>query len=189
MRARWFDVRTGHQPLTDISSRRRLPRRDQPRLLSSSALVLATGGLSIPQMGATGFAYEVARRVGLGCTEQTAGCCADGHRMRRRVSTSFFPGISLEAIVILRATELPREHLVHSQRALGSGILQSHLLATRGYDLARLGAGNRRANGFLMERKHRVQEPKTRCSPAFARPPRPHAWRGMLADWADGKCP
>ncbi len=28
-------------------------------------LVLATGGLSIPKMGATGFAYDVARRFGL----------------------------------------------------------------------------------------------------------------------------
>jgi len=33
------------------------------------SLVLATGGKSIPKMGATGFAYEVARRFGLAVTE------------------------------------------------------------------------------------------------------------------------
>ena len=34
-------------------------------VFSSSALVIATGGLSIPKMGATGFAYDVARQFGV----------------------------------------------------------------------------------------------------------------------------
>ena len=37
--------------------------------LSAPALVLATGGPSIPKLGATGFAYEVARRFGLGIVQ------------------------------------------------------------------------------------------------------------------------
>jgi predicted Rossmann fold flavoprotein len=37
--------------------------------IGCAALVLATGGKSIPKMGATGFAYEVARQFGLGVTE------------------------------------------------------------------------------------------------------------------------
>ncbi len=36
-------------------------------------LVLATGGLSIPKMGASGFAYEVARQFGLKVTETRPG--------------------------------------------------------------------------------------------------------------------
>ena len=36
---------------------------------SAPSLVLATGGLSIPKMGATGFAYDAARRFGLRVTE------------------------------------------------------------------------------------------------------------------------
>ena len=39
----------------------------------AAALVLATGGLSIPKMGATGFAHEVAARFGLGLTEIRPG--------------------------------------------------------------------------------------------------------------------
>ena len=35
---------------------------------AAPALVLATGGLSIPKMGATGFAHDLARRFGLGLT-------------------------------------------------------------------------------------------------------------------------
>src|SRR5258706_2158744 len=38
------------------------PQRDEFR---AAALVVATGGLSIPKMGATSFGYEVARQFGL----------------------------------------------------------------------------------------------------------------------------
>lgn len=38
-------------------------------VFTAPALVLATGGLSIPKMGATGFAHDVARRFGLPLTE------------------------------------------------------------------------------------------------------------------------
>jgi predicted Rossmann fold flavoprotein len=47
--------------------------------LHGRALVLATGALSIPKMGATGFAYDVARRFGLRVTETAAGTRA-AHR-------------------------------------------------------------------------------------------------------------
>lgn len=40
-----------------------------PRKVTARALVLATGGPSIPKMGATGFAYDVARRFGLKIVE------------------------------------------------------------------------------------------------------------------------
>jgi predicted Rossmann fold flavoprotein len=41
--------------------------------LSAPKLVIATGGLSIPKMGATGFAYELAGRFGHAIIEPTAG--------------------------------------------------------------------------------------------------------------------
>ena len=40
-----------------------------PRIAEAPALVLATGGPSIPKLGATGFAYELARRFGLKLVE------------------------------------------------------------------------------------------------------------------------
>jgi len=40
---------------------------------TAPAVVLATGGLSIPKMGATGFAHDVARRFGLKLTELRPG--------------------------------------------------------------------------------------------------------------------
>lgn len=39
------------------------------RILTAPALVIATGGPSIPKMGATGFAYDLARRFGLKVVE------------------------------------------------------------------------------------------------------------------------
>jgi predicted Rossmann fold flavoprotein len=43
--------------------------RTESREFRASALVIATGGLSIPKMGATGFGYEVARQFGIGIVE------------------------------------------------------------------------------------------------------------------------
>ena len=40
---------------------------------TAPALILATGGLSIPKMGATGFAYDAARQFGLALTEIRPG--------------------------------------------------------------------------------------------------------------------
>lgn len=39
------------------------------RIVTAPALVIATGGLSIPKMGATGFAYDLARQFGLKVVE------------------------------------------------------------------------------------------------------------------------
>jgi glycine/D-amino acid oxidase-like deaminating enzyme len=58
------DVRVGHT-VTDISRADCFRLETSHGCFTASALVLATGGLSIPKMGATGFAYDVARRFGL----------------------------------------------------------------------------------------------------------------------------
>jgi predicted Rossmann fold flavoprotein len=41
--------------------------------LEAAALVLATGGLSIPKLGATGLSHDIARRFGLGVTQTRPG--------------------------------------------------------------------------------------------------------------------
>ena len=41
--------------------------------IAAASLVLATGGLSIPKMGATGFAYDTAKRFGLALTRTVPG--------------------------------------------------------------------------------------------------------------------
>ena len=53
--------------------RARLARDGAHHQVSARNLVLATGGKSIPKMGATGLAYDIARQFGLGVTPTRAG--------------------------------------------------------------------------------------------------------------------
>jgi predicted Rossmann fold flavoprotein len=63
------DVRTG-QPVSDVThADGKFTVRFGDQNFSATALVIATGGPSIPQMGATGFAYDLARQFGLKVVE------------------------------------------------------------------------------------------------------------------------
>jgi hypothetical protein len=105
-RAEDFRVDTDHGPFT------------APRL------VLASGGLSIPKMGATGLAFDLARRFGLKVVETRPALvplrfAANDLAMMRALS-----GISLEAVVSLGKRSF-REALLFTHRGLsGPAILQ-----------------------------------------------------------------
>jgi len=63
------DVRTG-QPVRDVThANGKFGVRFGDQQFSAPALVIATGGPSIPKMGATGFAYDLARQFGLKVVE------------------------------------------------------------------------------------------------------------------------
>src|ERR1700704_4171058 len=66
------DVRVGYT-VTDVSRVDGFRLETSHGCFTASAFVLATGGLSIPKMGATGFAYDVARRFGLSIIEPLPG--------------------------------------------------------------------------------------------------------------------
>src|SRR5882724_11092346 len=61
------DVRLNHT-VTDISRADSFRLETSHGCFTAPALVLATGGLSIPKMGATSFAHDIARRFGLRIT-------------------------------------------------------------------------------------------------------------------------
>src|ERR1700726_364503 len=147
------DVKVGHT-VTDIS------RADCFRLgtghgcFTASALVLATGGLSIPKMGATGFAYEVARRFGLGVTQPLPGLVPLLATPATLGLDQVLAGVSLKAIVSCAGQNF-RENILFTHRGLsGPAILQISSYWRQGdtisFDLAPAYA----ANGFLLERKH-----------------------------------
>lgn len=58
------DLRLNHR-IADISRSDRFRIATQQGDFSAESVVLASGGLSIPKMGATGFAHDVARKFGL----------------------------------------------------------------------------------------------------------------------------
>ncbi|MBN9486984.1 MAG: NAD(P)/FAD-dependent oxidoreductase [Alphaproteobacteria bacterium] len=62
------EVRTSHR-ISAIERSDRFSVRTDKGDFEAPAVVLATGGLSIPKMGATGFAHDVARHFGLAITE------------------------------------------------------------------------------------------------------------------------
>src|ERR1700721_3640104 len=92
------DVRVSHT-VTDISHNDCFCLETSGGCFPASALVLATGGLSIPKMGATGFAYDVARRFGLGVTEPLPGLVPLKATPETLGFDQMLAGVSLEAIV------------------------------------------------------------------------------------------
>jgi predicted Rossmann fold flavoprotein len=91
---------------------------------ASRSLVVATGGLSIPQLGATDFGYKIARQFGLK-VEPTRPALVPlalpAELLARLVNLS---GVSLEAVASARDAEF-RENILVTHRGLsGPAILQ-----------------------------------------------------------------
>ena len=66
------DLRLAHT-VSDLSKSDSFQIDTNHGTFTADSLVLATGGLSIPKLGATGFAYDAARRFGLRVTETRPG--------------------------------------------------------------------------------------------------------------------
>jgi predicted Rossmann fold flavoprotein len=92
--------------------------------VTAPSLVLATGGLSIPKMGATGFAYDIARQFGLRLSDTRPGLVPFTAAKAEIVSEHSLAGVSLDAIVSLGKTHF-RENILFTHRGLsGPAILQ-----------------------------------------------------------------
>ncbi len=59
--------------ITDISKTDSFRIETEAGVIQAGAVVLATGGPSIPKMGATGFAYDIAKKFGLAVTDTRPG--------------------------------------------------------------------------------------------------------------------
>jgi predicted Rossmann fold flavoprotein len=106
-------------------------RKDERFLVStnqgdfeSESLVIATGGLSIPKIGATDFGYRIARQFGLRLTETRPALVplmldgAEGRALRE------LSGVSMEAVVRFGRAAF-RENVLFTHRGLsGPAILQ-----------------------------------------------------------------
>ena len=88
------------------------------------ALVLATGGLSIPKMGATGFSCDVAKQFGLRLTERRPGLVPFKLASGTAGFDPALSGVSFEANVSLGKRSF-REAVLYTHRGLsGPAILQ-----------------------------------------------------------------
>lgn len=88
------------------------------------SLVIATGGLSIPKMGATGFGYQVARQFGLEILPTRAGLVPFTLDEITLGTLSQLSGSSIEVIVTCNATNFC-ENMLFTHRGLsGPAMLQ-----------------------------------------------------------------
>jgi predicted Rossmann fold flavoprotein len=114
---------------------------------TSQALVLATGGLSIPKMGATGFAHDVARRFGLALTETRPAL------VPLTLKVPELSGVSLEVMTMLGRARF-REAMLFTHRGLsGPAILQISSYWHEGQEIAIDLLPDVDTDAFLKERK------------------------------------
>jgi predicted Rossmann fold flavoprotein len=117
------DVRLAHR-VTNISRGDAFRVETDHGDFSAPALVLATGGLSIPKMGASGFAHETAKRFGLALTEVGPALVpltfsGDDLALMQPLS-----GVSLEVLAAAAGKKF-REAMLFTHRGLsGPAILQ-----------------------------------------------------------------
>jgi predicted Rossmann fold flavoprotein len=117
------DVRLAHR-VTNISRGDAFRVETDHGDFSAPALVLATGGLSIPKMGASGFAHETAKRFGLALTEVWPALVpltfsGDDLALMQPLS-----GVSLEVLAAAAGKKF-REAMLFTHRGLsGPAILQ-----------------------------------------------------------------
>ncbi|TNC95136.1 MAG: HI0933 family protein [Gallionellaceae bacterium] len=93
-------------------------------LLEADALVIATGGLSIPKIGATPFGYKVAEQFGLPMTKLKPGLVPLTFHPEEWAAYADLTGASVDAVVSFGKQRF-RENLLFTHRGLsGPAILQ-----------------------------------------------------------------
>jgi predicted Rossmann fold flavoprotein len=123
-------------------------------IFESRNLVLATGGLSIPKMGATGFAYDVARKFGLKIVEPEPGLVPLRAQPKELELYSNLSGVSIGATVRANGVTF-RENILFTHRGLsGPAILQisSYLSGAQAFEMDL--APDTDVQSFLKDRKH-----------------------------------
>lgn len=92
--------------------------------LKATSLVIATGGRSIPKMGASGFAYDIAKQFGLKVVTPRPGLVPLTFSDEMKASLSGLTGVSVDCLVTHGKTAF-REALLFTHRGLsGPAILQ-----------------------------------------------------------------
>jgi hypothetical protein len=91
------------------------------------SLVIATGGLSIPKIGATGFGYQIAKQFGLKLVERAAAL--DGFTLNDKDARDFngLAGLSVDVVMECNGVNF-RENMLYTHAGLsGPATLQASL--------------------------------------------------------------
>jgi predicted Rossmann fold flavoprotein len=140
--------------VTDIRKSDCFTVETQGETFTSPALVLATGGLSIPKMGATGLSYDFARKFGLKVVTPRPALVPLKAAPNELEFYRALSGVSLPAIASCGTASF-RENILFTHRGLsGPAILQISSYWREGQSLGLDLAPGLDALKFLKERKH-----------------------------------
>jgi predicted Rossmann fold flavoprotein len=90
----------------------------------AESLVVATGGLSIPKMGATGFGYDLARQFGLKIVEPRPALVPFTLNQNEAVHFCDLAGVSAEVVASIGAQSFREKMLITHRGLSGPAILQ-----------------------------------------------------------------
>ncbi|MEI6161701.1 MAG: NAD(P)/FAD-dependent oxidoreductase [Roseococcus sp.] len=93
-------------------------------VFNAASLVLATGGLSIPKMGATGFAYDAAKRFGLPLVERRPGLVPFAFGGEELALMQPLAGVALPVVAKAGRVKFPEAMLFTHRGLSGPAILQ-----------------------------------------------------------------
>ena len=145
------------EPILDVTHAERIFKiRCGGSNFTAPNLVVATGGLSIPKMGATGFAYDLARQFGLKIIEPRPALVSFTLDRDEALFQSL-SGISTEVIVGCNGTQFREAALFTHKGLSGPAILQISSYWHHGESIS-IDFLPDLANGWLMEAKR--QSPK-----------------------------
>ena len=145
------DIRVAHR-VTNIERSDRFRVTTDHGAFEAPAVVLATGGLSIPKMGATGFAHDWARRFGLKMTQTRPGLVP--LTVKAPDVSPDLAGVSLDVVARFGKASF-REATLFTHRGLsGPAILQISSYWQPGQEISIDLLPGLDAAGFLKERHH-----------------------------------
>ncbi len=146
------DLRLSHR-IREVTRSDRFRIETDRGAFIAPVLVIASGGLSIPKMGATGFAYEMANRFGLPVIEPRPGLVPLKFRGKMLELCRSLTGVSVEAAVTCGARTF-RENILFTHRGLsGPAILQISSYWRGGHTLSIDLLPGIEADAFLRERR------------------------------------
>ena len=122
-------------------------------VVTADALVVATGGLSIPRMGATDFGYQIARNFGIDVLDTRAGLVPFTFTGKTRDLTTRLAGVSVPASIATETAAFT-EGLLFTHRGLsGPAALQASSYWDTGEKIKINLLPTTDGYGFLLERK------------------------------------
>ncbi len=151
-RAGGVDLRLSHQ-ITGISKPDNFHITTNQGPFTATSLVMATGGLSIPKMGATGFTYEVARQFGLRLTEIRAGLVPLLFEGPQWAWMQGLSGVAFEAVAACGKAAFAEAALFTHRGLSGPAILQISSYWKPGETIRLNMLPGYDAYAFLLERK------------------------------------